>query len=515
MPLFVSLSWEVAVALTATAIGFLLLHHRFVKRHPLDDLPGPLSPSVLLGHVLDTKGSLVSWHTTRVFPEPFLRWTIQYGGAFHYREFWLHIVSLNDPKALQHVLVARGANYPRSTLIRSIVTERLFGVGLLSSTGHAHDRQRKMLNPHFSHTYVKTFLPTFERLATRCCDHILARIAASDVPTVNMLDVFQELSLNIIGQAAFGFDFSDHPDVLAAYETQARPLPAWCMLGQLFVPKFTNLPLPQLQAFQAALRTLKQAMQRVIASKLAATTKANDLLDLYLPHTTSDEALCHTMTFITGGHETTSASLSWLFGMLATRPQVVARIRCEVSKVQQTHGNKSLATFEAVRALEYTTATIQESLRLNPIVNHIIRRVAEADDFVPMADGSTVFIPKGTGIDINLPVIHRNPRYWANPEAFVPERFLDGSPEWLADEALRHTKSHAYVYMPFSIGSGSCIGQKFAMAEMAVVTAVFLSQFEFGLTKDTNLRHRFTGTVLRPVHLDMTVKRIVQVGTAA
>ncbi|KAF0703775.1 Aste57867_7533 [Aphanomyces stellatus] len=531
-------STEQSTVIATTAIAgaaLFLLHHLLWKKHPLDVLPGPPSPSFLFGHVLETKGSIMKWHATVDYPEPFLSWVKQYGGAVHYREFLSHLVSVTDPKAIQHILVTHAANYPRGVGIRRMFEDKMFGVGLLSSTGAEHDRQRKMLNPHFSQAQVKTFVPIFLCHARLCCDTVLAKAADTQTP-LNMSTVFQELTLAIIGRAAFGFAFDQHPQAHASYERQQQALPIWIMLGQIFVPKFSFFPIPQLRKYQTAQRDLGHLMQTVIAEKMQKNQPmpdddaAYDLLDLMLPSTTSDEALVHTMTFMTVGHDTTSSALGWVFAMLATRPAIVARLRREIAVVMESHGG-ALASWDAIHELEYMTAVIQESLRFNTVVNHIMRRVAEADDHVPMADGSTIFIPKvvtltfvsrelilageGTGMDVNLPALHRNPRHWANANAFVPERFVQGTPEWIADEALRGTKHHTFVYMPFAFGAGNCIGQKFALAEIAAITATLIREFDFGLTKDANTRHLFVSPIMRVANLDMTVRRVPSSGPGA
>ncbi|KAH9143362.1 hypothetical protein AeRB84_012637 [Aphanomyces euteiches] len=130
-------------------------------------------------------------------------------------------------------------------------------------------------------------------------------------------------------------------------------------------------------------------------------------------------------------------------------------------------------------------------MRLNTVIFSMIHRTAVENDNVPMSDGSIIFMPKGTTMQTNLASIHRNPKYWTNPDSFIPDRFVEGTPEWDADLALRGGKSHAFHYMPFSFGSKSCIGQRFAMAEM-----------------QTDMRHVFGGIALKPVNVEMSLRRV-------
>ncbi|KAF0703764.1 Aste57867_7522 [Aphanomyces stellatus] len=492
---------------SALAISFLVRY--FEQQHPLDAVPGPPPVSFLLGNVMQSKGGLDSWHTTTAYPEPYLNWIQTYGGAVHYRELSSHFVLFSDPKALQHIMVSNAANYPRHALIRNFVADRLLGVGLLSSVGAHHDQQRKMLNPHFTPSQIKTFIPIFDEMATNACNTTLHNAALAGTP-VDMLQFFRRLTLAAIGRTVFGFDFDQHPDTIAAYEQMNAPLPLWIQIGLLFVPKFSFLPLPQLRAVQHAQHDLRRVILAIIDAKRASTNTgdASDLLDLMLPHSTPQEALVHIMTFMAAGHDTTSTGLSWVFGLLASKPAIVARIRDEVARVTQAFG--AINSWESVHALAFTTAVVQEALRYRTVVPTLMRRVVDCDDHVPMSDGSHVFLPKGTTVEHIPAAMHMNPRYWARPEEFIPERFLDGSPEWLADETLRGTKSHAFIFMPFSIGVGSCIGQKLAMKEMSVFTAMFLSRYEFALVPPVDLKPRFTMAVILPAKLVMTVSKVVE-----
>ncbi|KAH9111120.1 hypothetical protein AeMF1_014288, partial [Aphanomyces euteiches] len=107
----------------------------------------------------------------------------------------------------------------------------------------------------------------------------------------------------------------------------------------------------------------------------------------------------------------------------------------------------------------------------------------------------------GSIIEIYMVAMHRHPKYWANPEAFIPERFLEGTPEWNADLALRDGKPHAYYFLPFSVGSKSCIGQRFSLLEMQLFVAMFVGQFDFKLGQDADTTVSYALATITPVRL--------------
>ncbi|CAK5098144.1 unnamed protein product [Aphanomyces euteiches] len=262
----------------------------------------------------------------------------------------------------------------------------------------------------------------------------------------------------------------------------------------MVIPGFLSFPIPSLIKRRKAQATLKRIVKEIIQDKLTASPaeKLKDLLDMMLPHSTIDQTVAHTVSFMTGGYDTSSNTLGFVFGTLASHPTVVAAVRAEYNKVISEHG--SLTSWEAVNELMYTQAVIQETMRVNATAFTNAHRITEADDHVPMSDGSRVFIPKGTTIYMNIAAMHRNPKYWTEPGSFIPDRFVDGTQEWNADLALRRGKPHAFHYMPFSFGSKSCIGHRFAMVEMQLIVATLVSKYDFIPTSKTDMHQAFGGT---------------------
>ncbi|KAH9181242.1 hypothetical protein AeNC1_016781, partial [Aphanomyces euteiches] len=438
-------------------------------------------------------------------PEPYLSWINQYGGVIFLREFMTSVALVSDPKALQHILTSNGQNYPRHNMIRDFMKDTLLGIGLVSSEGTLHDAQRKMFNPHFSLAHVKNFIPIFDQQTKDRLIPILDK-ASKMQQVFDMTHVLQQFALYMIGKIAFSFDFDRRPSVHDAFEQLFQPPSVSTYLGLLYIPGYGNLPFEELRRRRAAKKILSDAIMQVIEQKTASTNSQNDLLDLILPQTTPAEALAHTMTFMTAGHETMSSTLAWVIAEASRRPQVLEKMRMECHQVLEKY--TSVPTWEATQELVYTSAVINESLRLNTVVHALLRRVATQDDRVPLSNGSSVFIPKGTCIEIMPAANHRNALYWSKPDEFIAERFIPGTPEWMADEKLRGGKSHTFHFLPFSIGSKNCIGQRFAMAEMLVILAEMVTQFDFQISPSANLRHNYNGLTVQPARLLVTVRRI-------
>ncbi|CAK4383767.1 unnamed protein product [Aphanomyces euteiches] len=511
-------SVKIATAATAVLVGSAIL--RFVwKSRQYDHLPQPPASSLLFGHIGDTWGKVATWNIKGDYPEPFLSWMKQYGGVVHYREFFDHVVMITDPVALQYMLVSNGVNYPRQVIARRyfgvslarclcIILEQdiLLGDGLLSVDGKLHDAYRKIMNPLFTVSKIKAFVDIFDKQTQQYCEKVLEPACDNSTP-VDLSQMFTKLMLSIVGLTVLGLDFDSSPEALEAYENCMIEMSPAMLIGVFTIPGFFSFPIPSLMKRRKAQATLRKILQDIIHQKLAAPASDNpkDLLDMILPHSTTQEVITHTVTFIVAGHDTSSNTLGFVFGTLFDYPDAVAGIRAEYNKVISKYC--SLKSWEAVSELVYTQAVIHEALRLNSVVIMTMLRNSQDNDTIPMSDASTVFIPKGTNINLNMAAMHRNPKYWKDPDSFIPARFIEGSTEWDADLDLRGGKPHAFYFMPFSAGSKNCIGQRFAMAELQVIVATLVSKFDFAPSANMDMSHEYGGITVRPVKVEMTVRR--------
>ncbi|MGH2975888.1 MAG: cytochrome P450 [Solirubrobacterales bacterium] len=140
------------------------------------------------------------------------------------------------------------------------------------------------------------------------------------------------------------------------------------------------------------------------------------------------------LTLLVAGHETTATSLSWAIERLTRTPDALERLRAEALEGRE----------------EYLTATIQETLRLRPVISIVLRRLTE-----PVEIGGYE-LPAGVSVAPCIYLVHRNPEIYPEPQRFRPERFLENPPG-------------TYTWIPFGGGVRRCLGAAFAQFEMAVV----------------------------------------------
>lgn len=181
---------------------------------------------------------------------------------------------------------------------------------------------------------------------------------------------------------------------------------------------------------------------------------------------TIDEVKKDIDTIIFGGNDTTTSAMSWAFYLLGLHPDKQAKVHAELDEVFGTDRDRDVTKAD-VNKLKYLECCIKETLRLFPSIPLIGRHLEE--DLV--IDGYR--IPKGANVYINLFSLHQNPKYFKDPQSFIPERFL----------TEEFTARHPYSYLPFSGGPKNCIGQRFALLESKVIMAKLLLKFSVESTR--------------------------------
>ncbi|HYG96043.1 MAG TPA: cytochrome P450, partial [Solirubrobacterales bacterium] len=179
----------------------------------------------------------------------------------------------------------------------------------------------------------------------------------------------------------------------------------------------------------------------LIAERRAEGGDRADVLAMLLEATHEDgspmsdeEIRDELLTLLVAGHETTATALSWAMERLTRHPEKLERLRAEVEAGEE----------------EYLTATIQETLRLRPVIVVVLRKLTE-----PVELGGYE-LPAGASVAPCIHLIHRDPEIYPEPHSFRPERFLDNPPG-------------TYTWIPFGGGVRRCLGAAFAQFEMAVV----------------------------------------------
>jgi enediyne biosynthesis protein E7 len=374
----------------------------------------------------------------------------RYGDLYHARFFGRDVFATRDAELVKQILIAQADVFgkPREGIVARQL-QRLLGDGLLLSEGELWRRQRRLIQPAFRRERLQQYAELVIALSEE-----FARLQ-QDGAHLDVSRSMMELTLRIVAKALFDRDAG--ADVArVAHATQVFRA-GFAGLGAL-LPRW--LPTARNRGNERALADLDALIYGLVDADhgdgvVNALAKAVDSGKGMERKLIRDELI----TLLLAGHETTSHALSWTFHLLARHPHVEARVREEVHAV---FGDRRPQASD-VDKLVYCEQVLSEAMRLYPPA-YVIARVANRDTEL---GGYTV--PRGTDAIIWVYHVHQHPHYWPDPERFDPERFAAERKGALVDGA----------YLPFGLGTRTCIGKHFALMEAKLVLACTLRQLSF------------------------------------
>ncbi|MFO1431699.1 MAG: cytochrome P450 [Candidatus Competibacteraceae bacterium] len=378
-----------------------------------------------------------------------------YGPIVGLRALHRPVYLLNCPELVDEVLVRQSRNFIKSTLFYRHLTA-IFGQGLLISEGEFQRRQRRLMAPAFHAERIAGY----GEMMVRYTERMLQDWRAGELRNAHqdMMDLAMRIVARTLFAAEIGAEVAEISRTFTAVveEISAR------LIRPFAVPAY--LPTPGNRRYAKGIRQLDRLVYRLIREHRRHGEDRGDLLSLLLTARDEDgQALTdqqlrdELVTLFLGGHETTAVTLSWTWYLLARHPVVVDRLMAELREVL---GGRSPTVADFDRLI-YAEGIIKEAMRLYPPAWAIAREAV-----APFELGGYQ-LPAGATLAISPWVLHRDSRYFKQPEAFLPERWQEESSLSLPRQA----------FMPFGGGPRICIGQRFAMVEAVLILATIAQRF--------------------------------------
>jgi len=374
------------------------------------------------------------------------------------------IVLVSHPDLVRTVLITEARRFAKGRGLER--TRRLLGTGLLTSEGDFHLRQRRLAQPAFHKERIAAYAEVMGARAERTRD------SWPDGDAIDLSHEMMRLTLEIAGTTLFGADLAAETEEISTALTEAFELFRYSTLPYAELLDPLNF-LPINRRFAAARARLDRTIYRIIAERRTSGIDGGDLLSMLLlardiegdGGTMTDLQLRdEALTILLAGHETTANALSWTFYLLAQSPDVEARLHDEIDSVL---GDRR-ATPDDTARLAYVRAVLAESMRLYPPAWTVGRKPLE--DVVL----GGYRIPRDSLVLMSQWVVHRDPRWWPNPERFDPDR-------WLPDAQASRPR---LAYFPFGAGTRVCIGEAFAWMEGIIVLATIAQRWQLRLVPD-------------------------------
>jgi cytochrome P450 len=400
----------------------------------------------------------------------------EYGDIVFFRFLGVPACYLNRPDDIESVLVTQSNNFVKSKDYRAM--RRVLGNGLLLSEGEFWRRQRKLIQPAFHQARIAAYA----EIMTGHTQRMLA--SWSDGQSLDIHEAMMHLTLGIVAKTLFDAEISrEAEEVDAALAILMGKFLRQAGLA-LLLPSW--VPLPTSRLLQRAVGRLDKVIYGIIERRCASGQMSGDLLSVFL-QVQDDEGVGMTdrqlhdeiMTLFLAGHETTANVLSWAWFLLGQNPEAEEKLIEELGRVL---GGRVPTPADLPR-LVYTDTVLREAMRLYPPVWVIGRRA-----LAPFRLGEYE-LPANTNVLISQLILHRDARYFPEPEKFDPER-------WSANDP-RAASLPRFAYFPFGGGPRVCIGAGFAMMEAVLLLATIAQQYRIRIAPGLKVKMQTTVT-LRP-----------------
>jgi len=399
----------------------------------------------------------------------------EYGDVSQLRLLNFRTLFINHPDDIEDVLVNKARKFEKGRVMKANM--RLFGEGLLTSEGDFWLRQRRLAQPAFHRARIAAYGATMVEYAERA----MRGFKSGEVRDIH--EDMMEITLQIVGKTLFNAELTR--DAKEVGETMEVLLKLAADFGKsILIPLW--VPTPRNLRARMGIRRIEKIIGRIIAQKRAEASDTGDLLSMLLAvrdedgsRMTDKQLRDETITLFLAGHETTANALSWTIWLLAQNPAAEKKFFDELAGVL----NGRAPNVEDMPKLTYAANILTESMRLYPPAWGMARLVKED---VEVAGYKLV---PGNGVACAQWVVHRDARWFDEPERFLPER-------WEGDLAKRLPR---FAYFPFGGGPRQCIGNSFALMEATLILATIAQKFRFKLVEGHPVKP-LASITLRPQH---------------
>jgi cytochrome P450 len=366
------------------------------------------------------------------------------------------VVLISEPELFKHVLVSKADNYIKYF----DGLKPIFGKSMITNDGALWQKIRMPQQPAFHPDAFADYIPFFTAAIKQKMDQWEKHAKSGE--SFEMVEQTWTLAADMICKALFDRDMPFNPHVVFKYVKTYTNVQEHKGIRE----KKKSGDSYEAGEFDAA--KAMQAWADVPPAVIAAAPRDHRektllkliedcVADPNIPEFDQQQAIDEIKQYLWAGTETTALTLAWALYLLSNHPEAAARV---IKESEDVLGQRE-PTAADYTALVYTRSVIQETMRLYPPVWGLIR-VAAQDDEIGGKE-----IKAGDRVVLFGYSAHHNPRFWDEPEAFRPERWMDKS-------AKRQVK---YSYIPFGAGKRSCIGGAMSQVENTLALALLLRRF--------------------------------------
>ncbi|MNQ25688.1 Pentalenene oxygenase [compost metagenome] len=391
-----------------------------------------------------------------------------------------HLILSRDNEIAQYILQKNQKNYYKSKF-QSVYLSKYLGKGLLTLDGDLWLKQRRLIQPAFHKQKMNQLVENMNKTIISELEVLV------EDKSMDLFPVMSQLAFNVVAKSLFELSIS---------EEKLNRIKVIIEEVQNFLIKEIRLPhkawwfsaTGQVQKHLKLAEENNGIIREIIEERISSKKETNDLLNMLLETRYEDtgegmsvkQLIDEIKVLFIAGHETTANALTFTLHLLGRNREIQQKVFNEIIEIESTTEN----VVEQLQKMTYTNAVLNEAMRLYPPAWITDRQNVE-DDFI-----GSYYLKKGTLIGVSFYELHRNPKYWENPNEFIPERFLG--------EQKKHSIQYFY---PFGAGPRMCIGAGFAIYEMCLTISYIVKKYTIkSVNLDVELNPLIT---LKPVGVEV------------
>ncbi|XP_037953641.1 probable cytochrome P450 6a21 [Teleopsis dalmanni] len=355
--------------------------------------------------------------------------------------------------------------------------------------GHKWRRMRNKLSPTFTSGKMKFMFPTVVKVGEEFINVFGGMVNKSAV--IEVKELLARFTMDVIGTCAFGIDCCSLRDPKAEIYIMGKRSLTDTRHGSIGIAFVSSFPeLAQKLGMKQTPTHIEEFFMRIVRETVdhreRNNIRRNDFMDMlidmknnkllksedgeHMSNLTIEELTAQAFVFFAAGFETSSTTMGFALFELAQNQDIQEKLRTEVRNVFSKYNDQF--SYECMKDMHYLDQVISETLRLYTVLPVLNRKSLE-DYVVP--DNPKYVIKKGTPILIPAGAIHRDEKYYPNPNQFNPDNF---SPDKVKER-------DTVEWLPFGDGPRNCIGMRFGQMQSRIGLAYLLRDFRFSVCKET------------------------------
>lgn len=371
----------------------------------------------------------------------------------------------------------------------------IFTSSLVAMKDQKWKDMRSTLTPAFTGSKLRMMFQLIKEISDQAVQHLYRKGASDKGFDLDMKDFFNHSTNDVIASVAFGINIDSLEDENNEFFQYGKKISKYSKLQILkyfFYINFERLSKKLgLKVFDVSLLNY---FKKLVLDAMEYRKKNNihrpDMINLLMEARNNDsknqwsdiEIVAQCFVFFIAGFETTSTLLSFACHEIMENPDIQQRLFEEIELVKQSLGQEEL-NYEDVNKMSYLDAIVSETLRKWPNAT-VTDRQCNRTILIPNPDGlGDVVIKEGELVWISIAGLHRDAKYFEDPNVFNPERFNKENKKTI----------QPFSYIPFGIGPRSCIGNRFAMMMAKTILFHIVGNFKLKPSSKSTIPLDLTG----------------------